>query len=132
MTAFATVAIGDFSSTYPVPAGAVNFVPSLIDANGVAHWYKDEDVLDARPHLSMSVRLPAKGSQVSRVQAKLVLPMMDADDATLKIGECLANLEFVFPKRSTEAQRLEVAGRIAMFLFSSPAYAAVSNLESIY
>lgn len=132
MAAFAPVVLGDWSSTAPVPAGTVTYAPSSIDANGVAHWYKDETVLDARPHLSMSVRLPSKGSQVSRVQVKNTLPLMDAVDTSLKLGECIINLECIFPKRSTQEQREECAARVALFLWGSEFGAAIGDLESIY
>jgi len=133
MSAFAPVTINaDFGGTAPVPAATVTYVPSSIDANGVAHWYKDESVFDSRPHLSMSVRLPTKGSQVSRVQVKLVHPLMDAVDTTLKVGECILNLECVYPKRSTQAQRLAIAGQLADYFWSDEFAAAISELESIY
>ena len=65
-------------------------------------------MLDAREKITLSVRQPSKGSQVARVTAKLVVPVMDSDDATLKIGEGIATAEFVIPKRMTDTERTKL------------------------
>jgi hypothetical protein len=58
---------------------------------------------------------------------------MDASDNTLKIGECLANLEFVFPKVATLTQRNLLMGHVLYFAYESDEMAsAVNTLEAIY
>jgi hypothetical protein len=128
-------------------SGAFTFVPTFMDSQGVMTWYTMDsgEVLDARERLSLSVRLPSKGSQVARVTAKVVVPLMDDDDSTLKIGEGIATCEFVLPKRMTDVQRGSLVALMANFLrgsgFASDdsllqgdtnAYAAlaVTNLQS--
>lgn len=107
MPAIAAITIGDGSTAdagYPA-AGKVVFEPTFMDATGVMTWYSDESVMDAREKITLSVRQPAKGSQVARVIVKVATPVMDDDDSSLKVGEILATCEFVIPKRTTEAQR---------------------------
>jgi hypothetical protein len=124
----------DGSLTTPTAAtGTVTYNPSSIDANGVATWYAANSIIDARKRLSMSVRQPSKGSQVARVQVKLMHPVMDTVDTSLKIGECLVNVECVFPKVSTQAQRDLLIGHLIYFLNDGAEFAAaVDNLEAVY
>jgi uncharacterized protein (DUF2342 family) len=133
MAAFATAVLKNWDGDLTGATGAVNFVPSSIDANGVATWVAPGSVFDANKKLSMSVRLPAKGSQVARVQVKLAHPVMDSVDPTLKIGECLVNVEFVFPKRADSAARSVLVGNLVEFFNNNAAFgAAVTALESVY
>lgn len=133
MSAFATIVGSNWDGTLTGETGPVNYVPSQIDPNGVAIWYTANSVLDARYKMTMSVRQPVKGSQVARVQVKLVHPVMDGTDPTLKVGENLANIEFVFSKRATQAQRELLVGHILTFCHDSTEMgAAVASLESIY
>lgn len=132
MVAFATVSIGDWPASTPTFTTLVNYVPSQIDAAGVAKWSDQATIFDARKTLSISVRPPAKGSQVTRVQVKLVHPVMDTVDTSLKIGECVANLDLILPKRATLAQRDLLLANLASFLFKNEVGEAVDNLESIY
>ena len=114
MPAFAPIVLGDGSHTASgfsgAAAGAYTFSPAYIDSAGVATWYTMDtgEVLDAREKITLSVRQPSKGSQVARVTAKLVVPVMDSDDATLKIGEGIATAEFVIPKRMTDTERTKL------------------------
>jgi hypothetical protein len=133
MTAFAEIDGKLWDGTLSGATGAEAYIPSLIDPNGVAIWTIPGAVFDAEKRLSFSVRRPTKGSQVIRVQAKLVHPVMDSVDTTLKLGDILINLECVFPKRSTEAQRKKAVGHISEFIYNSPEFAAaVATYESVY
>jgi hypothetical protein len=122
-----------------------DFTPHSIDANGVAKWYNvSSEVLDARESVSLSVRLPQKGSQVARVQLKYVLPIMDSVDSTLKKGEAICNVEFVIPKTMTEAQRVRLLTALSMpyvdpvdtgatpDIYNGPLAKAVRDLEMVY
>lgn len=133
MPAFAATAGKDYNGTLSGATNAVSYIPSRIDQNGVAIWTLAGAVFDADKTLSMSVRKPTKGSQVIRVQVKLVHPVMDPVDTTLKIGECLLNLECVFPKRSTAAQRNLIVGHAIEFLNNGAEFSeAVATFESVY
>jgi len=133
VAAFAATTGKNWDGTLSGATGSVTYTPSVIDPNGVAIWTLAGAVYDAEKKLSMSVRRPTKGSQVIRVQVKLVHPVMDAVDTTLKIGECLANLELVFPKRSTVTERNLLMGHFVEFVQNEVAFAsAVQDFESIY
>jgi len=125
MSAFTAVVMNDGDA---VP---VTFSPSNIE-NGVAKYFETADVFDARRSISSSIRLPSKGSQVARVQLKVVIPVMDETVTTLKVGECIANLEFVIPKRATLANRKDILAFAANFLATAGAIASIENLESVY
>jgi hypothetical protein len=127
MTAFAAVTLDDSASA------AVVFSPSTIDPNGVAHRYSPETSgFDSRNHLSLGVRLPKNGSAVARVTAKVVVPVMDETDASLKVGDALCNIEFVIPKRGTALNRADLLAYVQEYLADASVIAAVTNLESVY
>jgi hypothetical protein len=127
MTAFAAISLDDAASA------AVVFSPSTIDPNGVAHLYAPEtNVIDDRRHISLGVKLPKNGSAVARVTAKVVIPVMDDTDTSLKVGECIANVEFVIPKRATEVNRNDLLAFASEFLADASIVAAMGSLESIY
>lgn len=127
MTAFAAVTLDDSSSA------SVVFTPSNIDSNGVAHLYSPEvSGFDSRNHLSLGVRLPKTGSSVARVTAKIVVPIMDDTDTTLKVGEVIGTIELVVPKRATETHRKDAAAFLLGFLEDASMVAAVEKLESFY
>jgi len=129
MTAFAAIDIDNGAST---PVG-VTFNPSSIDPNGVAHLYADGDNgFDSRNHISLGVKLPKNGSSVARVTAKVVIPVMSADDVPVKIGECIANVEFVIPKRASDDDRANLLAFLHNLVNTDELIAAVTKLESIY
>jgi len=133
MPAFAATVGKNWDGTLSGATGSVSYTPSKIDANGVALWTLDGAVYDAEKKLTMSIRRPTKGSQVVRVQVKLVHPVMDAVDASLKIGDSIANVEFVFPKQVDETARNLLVGHLLEFLHNGAAFAAAMNAyESVY
>jgi hypothetical protein len=134
VTAFAISTLKNWDGALTGATGGVAYNPSVIDPNGVAIWYSPStNVFDDRKKLSLSVRLPSKGSQVARVQVKLVHPVMDSVDNTVKIGDCLANIELIFPKRASEAQRSALVGHLIYFMNEDNQFVqAVQDLESVY
>lgn len=128
MTALAAIVLDDGADT-PAPH---TFDPSAIDQNGVARLYEAADAFDGRNAVSLGVKLPKNGSNVARVTAKVVIPVMDSEDPTKKIGEVLGSVEFVLPKQATLDQRKDVLAFTANFMADPSVIAAVQNLESIY
>lgn len=124
-------AIASLTLPNATPADVVFSVPS-IDGNGLARWVKPESVLDARPVVTLSVRQAKPNSVVSRVNAKILQPVMDTVDTTKKIGENYVSMEFVFHKQSTSAQRLDLRAFAKNFLAHANMTAAVTDLEGIY
>lgn len=129
MSAFAPISLDDGQAT---PASHT-FSPSVIDPNGVARLFDNSvETFDGRPAISLGVKLPKNGSQVARVTAKVVVPVMDSIDDTKKIGEVIGNVEFVIPKGATAAQRADILAYVANFLADASVEDAVTKLESIY
>lgn len=130
MTAFAVITLDDGADT-PV---SHSFTPSAIDQNGVARLYELDDNVpfDGRNAISLGVKLPKAGSNVARVTAKVVIPVMDGVDPTKKIGEAIGSVEFVLPKSTVLAQRKDLLAFTANFLAEASVVAAVEGLESIY
>jgi len=130
MTAFAAITLDDGADT-PVEH---TFSPSGIDPQGVARLYENTDdvAFDARPALSLQCKLPRNGSPVARITAKVVVPVMDTEDPTLKKGEMVATAEFILPKLVNQAQRSDILAYLANFLAEASVVAAVKDLESIY
>jgi hypothetical protein len=130
MTAFAAILLDDGADT-PVEH---TFSPSGFDQNGVARLYEatEDGSLDSRLSISLGVSLPKNGSQVARVTAKAVVPVMDSEDPSVKTGELIGTASFVLPKTATLAQRADILALLANFLADESVVAAVQNLESIY
>lgn len=130
MTAFAAILLDDGAAT-PVEH---TFSPSGIDLNGVARLYEAADTgsLDSRLAISLGVQLPKNGSQVARVTAKVVIPVMDLETSQTKVGEIIGTATFVLPKTATLAQRTDILALLANFLADPSVVAGVQDLESIY
>lgn len=126
MSAFATLTLQNNA------AGNVVFSPSSIDSNGVATWFAPSSIYDARWKTTTSVSLPKNGSTVARVKQKIVIPVMDAIDATKKIAEGYVNIEYVFPKQMSETNRLDLRKLLDTLSTNVITTAAVQSLESIY
>lgn len=126
MAAFATLTLTNNA------AANVVFAPSKIDANGVATYYSTASVIDARPSASLAVRVPSKTSNVARVTGKIVVPVMDVVNTSLKIAECIGSFELVLPKVATETQRLDARKLLDTLLQNAISTSAVQYLESVY
>lgn len=127
MTAFASLSLLNYAAV------AQTFVPSVIDASGVAKWITNtESTFDARRVATLSVSTPKNGSKVARAKLRVSLPVMDAVDTTLKVADCYCNVEFVLPKQASLTQRRDLQAAIADFLTDATVVAAVENFESIY
>jgi hypothetical protein len=130
MSAFAPIVLEDGADT-PVEH---TFSPSGFDLNGVARLYEatEEGSLDSRYAISLGVSLPKNGSQVARVTAKVVIPVMDSENPLVKIGELIGTTSFVLPKTATLTSRADILALMANFLADASVVSAVQDLESIY
>lgn len=126
MSAFASLTLLDSS------AANVVFNPSSIDSDGVATWRTGDAIFDAKKTVSMSVKTPANGSNVVRIKQRIVIPVMDTVDPSVKVGEAYATLEFVISKKATETQRLDLRKHLETLVSNAVSVAALQNLESIY
>jgi hypothetical protein len=111
----------------------VDFIPSSINANGIASWFSiPTNVFDDRMALSLGVRQPANGSPVGRTTWKLVMPIMNATDSAKKDGEMVANLSVVVPKSTTSAQRDEFFYMLKDLFDQDACEISVTALEGVY
>lgn len=110
----------------------VIFTPGSITSDGIARWYAPGSVLDARPLATLRVQNPPKGSNVARVSGKVVVPIMDSVDTTLKVAEVLGTFEFVLPKQATETQRLDIRKLVDTMTQNAFITAGVQYIESPY
>lgn len=125
MSAFAALVLKNQANT------DVTFNPSSIES-GLASWHVPNSIYDARQRATFSVRLPKNGSNVARITAKLVFPIMDTVDATKKVAEASAEVVFLLPKQASETQRLDLRKGIDSFITNAVATAAVQYLEGVY
>lgn len=126
MTAFAALSLTNNAAV------AVVFNPQAIDSSGVAKWLTSDAVFDAKKSVTMSVSLPKNGSSVSRVKQKIVVPVMDAVDATKKVGEAYIYVEAVFPKQASETIRLDLRKYADTLLTNAVTTAAYQSFEAIF
>lgn len=99
--------------------------------NGVATWRKTGSVYDADYVATMSVGT-SNSSSVVRLKQKVVVPVMDPVATTTKIGELIANVEFVLPKKSTSAQRVIHRNLVRTLIADAVTIAATESFEGIY
>nr|URG16502.1 MAG: coat protein [Leviviridae sp.] len=127
MSAFANITLGDRTPTNVV------FGPAGIDSSGVAKFLVAADAsYDAKRSLTMSVALPKNGSNVVRVKQKVMIPIMDAVDSSLKVAEAYVTMEAVIPKQASLAQRQDLKAFAKNFLLDAVTTAAYENFEAIY
>lgn len=74
---------------------------------------------------SLSVKENSNGT--TRITGKLVLPAMDAVDATVKSFETIGSFEMVFPNRASLQRRKDQKAMLIDFLSDAVVTAAVEN-----
>lgn len=126
MSAFAALVIDDRLAV------ARTFRPLSIDANGVARWAEDASVYDAKLTAALSIKQPSKDGKVVRVTGKITIPIMDTVDTSKKLGDAVANVEFLLPKISDTGTRSNALALMSSFLASTPVESAVFYSESVY
>lgn len=113
-------------------AGNVVFNPQSIDSNGVATFLTADSVYDARKRVTMSVTLPKSTGNVTRIKQRVIVPIMDTVDTSLKVAEAYVNIEAVIPKQTSETTRLDLRKFADTLLQNAITTAAFQNLEAIY
>lgn len=126
MSAFASLSLTNAAAV------AVVFNPASIDSSGVARWLTSDAIYDSKKAATMLVTYPKNGGQVCRIKQKIVIPIMDAVDASKKVSEAYVNIEAVIPKNASETTRMDLRKFADSFLMHAVATAAYQNLEGIY
>lgn len=114
-------------------ASEVSYQPADIDpATGVARWLGAGAVYDARTQVTSSVVYPKTSGTKVRVKGKISVPLMDPLDATKKIDEAIATIEFAIPKGMALAARQDLRASIADLLIDNTIVKAIEEFESTY
>lgn len=125
MTAIAAITLSQNSvaaySADDTTFDAVVLSPAGFTQPGIAKWVdRSGGSPIAYPSLTVSVRQPNKASRICRVQAKVVLPVLeDGVSPPVKAYDVTANIEFLLPERSTLAVRKRLASMVMSALATS-------------
>lgn len=126
MSAFANLTLVDSA------AANVVFSPQSLDSAGVAKWLTSDSIYDAKKATTMSVTLPKPGGTVTRIKQKIVIPIMDSVNTSLRIAEASIFIEAVIPKTASQTQRLDLRKHASTLLDNAVSTAAFTSLEAIY
>lgn len=136
MAAFAALSLADFAAV------AHTFTPVKIDQSGIAKWQDKVDGIPlGYPTVTLSVRDPSKGSRAYKIQAKVVLPVLEVTSPSTATGiqpaptkayDLLFNVEAVIPERATETERKDAFAFLKNLLANAVITSAVHDLESPY
>lgn len=100
--------------------------------DNLAGWRFVTGVFDANHTVTASVSLPGVNGKVSRVKHRVTVPIMDSVDVSVKLGEMVANVEFILPKMSSVAQRTVLLSYVNALLATSMAADNVIGLEGTF
>jgi hypothetical protein len=138
MTAIAALTLADGQAT-PVNK---TFSPVNIDQSGVARWAdRSGGIALGYPSVTFSSRAPTKGSRSYKVNAKVVVPVLEQTSASTATGiqpaptlsySLLANVEFVIPERSTLQNRKDLLAYLRNYLANAVITSGVQDFESVY
>lgn len=139
MSAIAPIVINDGAGT-PV---AHTFAPVTIDAQGIAKWAdRSGGVAIGFPAISYSLRSPSQGNKSYKMQAKVVLPVLEQTSPSTATGiqpaptvayNLIANVDLVLPERSTLQDRKNLIAFLRNYLANATVITAgVENFETVY
>lgn len=138
MAAIAALTLADGQAS---PANHT-FSPVKIDTTGIAKWQDRADgIAVGFPTVTVSVRDPNKGSKAYKVQAKVVLPVLEVTSPSTSSGiqpaptkayDLLANVEIVLPERSSIDERKDLLAYVKNLLANAVLTSAVHDLEGVY
>lgn len=114
-------------------AANVTFNPLALNAStGVASYATNNAVYDQKSVASLSVTLPSAKSARCKVKGKVIIPIMDIVNTSLKTDEVIGYFEFVLPKTASQTQRLDIRKYLDTMITNAIVTAAVDNFEGIY
>jgi hypothetical protein len=139
MSAIANILINDGQAT-PV---SHTFAPVTIDSAGVAKWAdRSGGISIGFPTLSYSLKSPTKGSSSYKLQAKVVLPILEQTSPSTATGiqpaptiaySLIGNVELVLPERSVLLDRNNLLAYVRNYLANAAVITAgVQNYETVF
>ncbi len=130
-----TIAIKDGAAT-PVTH---NFLPSKIDANGVATFQERiSGTPIGYPTITWSVRAPTSGSPTYKVVGKLVVPKVisttdSSGKAVVSVDyENLGTVNFALSNKSSKQERTDMRVLMSNLLVNTVIQSTVDDLESFW
>jgi hypothetical protein len=109
---------------------------------GVVKWVdRSGGIALGYPAATLSMRMPAKGSKVYKIVAKLVTPVLEVTAPATGTGiqpgptlsyNLLATAEFILPERSSLQQRKDIFAMFKDYLSDAVLTAAIHDFEMVY
>jgi hypothetical protein len=93
------------------------------------------------PVLTVSVTLPSKTSRVYKVRAKIVVPTLEVVNASTYSGitpaptkayDCLCDINFVLPERSTLVDRKNILAYVKNLMAHATFTSIENNVENVW
>jgi len=126
MSAFAALSLQNNA------AATVTFNPLTIDSSGVASWATSDAIYDAKSIVTVSTKVPNSKSTKARLKAKVVVPLMDSVNTTLKVDELVINLDMAIPKNMGLTPRLDARKYIDTLVQNALVTAFLTSFEGVY
>lgn len=125
MTAFATLTLNDGSADRA-------FLAKTLVGNLATWRYGAGTYFNADHQVTMSFSLPKVGGSVVRMKQKIVVPVMDPVDASLKVADIVCNIDVLMPVKATSAQRTVAYNYIKNLLANAVSSDGVVNQQGIF
>lgn len=141
MTAFANITINDGAAS---PVARTFSARSIAD--GIAKWQETTGgIAVGFPTITASLREPLKnqknGARVYRGTLKITYPVLEVVNASTYNGitpaptkayDCVMNVDFTFPERSTQQDRKHARAFLANALAQADLKALIEDLSMVY
>lgn len=137
MPAIAQIILADGAGT-PVNH---NFDPVKVTGNMATYTDRVSGIAVGFPVLTVSVTPPSKTSRVYKVRAKIVVPTLEVVNASTYSGitpaptkayDCLCDINFVLPERSTLVDRKNVLAYVKNLMAHATFTSIENNVENVW
>lgn len=139
MPAIASITLTDGQ---PTPVNRV-FSPTKVDGEGVAYYEnRSTGIPVGYDTLSIGLRAPGKGSSNYKATLRLRLPTLEVTSPSTATGiqpqptkayDCFANIEMVFPSRSSAQNREDLVKMVKDAFADGDVFPTVcENLENVW
>lgn len=137
MPAFASLTLNDGQTT-PV---AHTFAPNVLNGELATYADRSGGISLGYPVISIMATEPSKGSRISKVRAKIVLPVLETATGTTSGGfapvptkafDLTADITFFIPERSSLQNRKDILAYAKNLLGNAIATSLVETQDKIY
>lgn len=137
MPAFSSITINDGATT---PVAHV-FAPLTLIGNEAKYTDRSTGITVAYPTVTLVTTQPSKNSRLSKVRARIVVPVMEVVNASTYNGitpaptkayEMTCDMTFFLPERCTLQQRKDIKAYAVNFLNNAVATSLIETQETVY